>query len=390
VTSVLASAKLRCTALLRHRPSVSYLRSTRHKGYPDYKHCADNCLMLMEAVRWLRESGLEVEQQQVEQQELEATPDAHANAVLVVAGAGQRARFAVQMKRRAPYPNELAGLTKLRESTSWIGQPLLLAPFVSESAGTALTSRGWSWADEHGDFDLRAPGLVFRQRRAAKAPRPARKTLPRGSGSFAVIRALIGFRADVQEHVSATALAAQAGVSQPRASQVLSQLLAQNLVDKTPDGRWRPRREELLDRFLAEYPGPNGSVQYLYGLDSPTEVAIRAAYALRDRVAASADVGPDLITPLRRPTKVILYTKELIETRPLGLVQAQGSDDANVIVRIPSDRSVFPVPALTAEMRGVEIGLADPTQMIWDLDYLGGADRAEAAGELRTWLLARR
>ena len=29
------------------------------------------------------------------------------------------------------------------------------------------------------------------------------------------------------------------------------------------------------------------------------------------------------------------------------------------------------------------------SQMIWDLDYLGGSDRAEAAGELRTWLLAR-
>ncbi len=265
-----------------------------------------------------------------------------------------------------------------------------MVPFVSEPAGTALTARGWSWADEHGNFDLRAPGLVFRQRRAAKAPRLARKTLPRGSGSFAVIRALIRFSDDEEDHAGATALAAQAGISQPRASQVLGQLLAQNLVDKTAGGRWRPRREELLDRFLAEYPGPGGSVQYLYGLDPPTQVAMRAASALRDRVVASADVGPDLITPLRRPTKVILYTKELIETRSFGLVQAQGSDDANVIVRMPSDRSVFPVPAFTAEMRGVEIGLADPTQMIWDLDHLGGADRTEAAGQLRTWLLARR
>lgn len=341
--------------------------------------------MLMEVVRWLRESGLHVEQQQTG-----ATPYAGADAILVVAAAGHGARFAVQVKQRAPYPNELPGLRKLRELTSSVGEPLLVAPYVPDTVGAALTAQGWSWADEHGDFDLRAPGLVLRQRRASKAPRPARRGLPRGSGSFAVIRALTGFGDGEEERLGATALAAQAGISQPRASQVLGQLLAQDLVEKTADGRWRPHKGELLDRFLAEYPGPGGSSQYLYGLDPPTEIAIRAASVLGDRVVASADVGPDLITPVRRPTKVILYVKDLIDARSLGLVPAQGSDDANVIVRMPSDRSVFPVPALTAKIGGAEIGLADPVQMIWDLDHLGGADRSEAAGELRAWLLARR
>jgi hypothetical protein len=338
----------------------------------------------MEVVRWLRESGLDVEQQHVE-----ATAGEGADAVLVIGAVGDRARFAVQMRRRAPYPNELADLSKLRRSASWMGEPLLVAPFVTEPLGAALTAQGWSWADAHGNFDLRAPGLLIRQRRAAKAPRPARKTLPAGSGSFAVIRALIGIGGGEEEHASTTALAARAGISQPRASQVLGQLLAQNLVDKVADGRWQPRRQELLDRFLEEYRGPQGSLQYFYSLDSLTDMAVRAGNIMRDRVAVSADVGPDLISPFRRPTKVILYVKDLIDARPLGLVQAQGRDDANVIVWMPADRSVFPVPELTAEVRGVEIGLADPSQMIWDLDDLGGSDRAEAAGELRTWLLAR-
>jgi hypothetical protein len=78
-------------------------------------------------------------------------------------------------------------------------------------------------------------------------------------------------------------------------------------VEKTADGWWRPRRAELLDRFLAEYPGPGGSEQFGYGLESPTEIAVRAAAALKQRVAVSADVGPDLITSLRRPSKLILY-----------------------------------------------------------------------------------
>ena len=44
---------------------------------------------------------------------------------------------------------------------------------------------------------------------------------------------------------------------------------------------------------------------------------------------------------------------------------------------------------LVATVRGVDIPLADETQLIWDLQDLGGADRLEAAGVLREWLLTR-
>jgi hypothetical protein len=340
--------------------------------------------MLMEAVRWLQESGLAVEQ-------LEAAlvGDAHADAVLVVTAGDSRARFAVGLKPRAPYPNELAHLRQLREGLSRLGEPLLVVPFVPEALGAALTGAGWSWADAQGDFDLRGPGIVLRQRRAATAPRPARTTLPRGSGSFAVIRALIGFGGGGDEEAGATALAAQARVSQPRASQVLHDLRDQKLVERAGHGRWRPQREALLDRFLAEYPGPGGSEQYFYTLDSPADAAVRAASMLGHQVAVSADVGPDLILAWRRPSEVILYARQLVDAAGLGLVEAQGWHDANVIVRMPGDGSVFPVPALVADVRGVEVGLADPTQMIWDLRDLGGADRLEAAGKLREWLLTR-
>jgi len=140
----------------------------------------------MNTVQWLRESGLAVQQL-----EPGLAGGARADAVLEVAAGGQHARFAVEVKQRAPYPNELERLGRLRETLSRLGQPLLVAPFVSETLGVALTGQGWSWADAQGDFDLRAPGLVLRQRRAVRLPRPVRPALPRGSGSFAVIRALI-------------------------------------------------------------------------------------------------------------------------------------------------------------------------------------------------------
>ncbi len=104
---------------------------------------------------------------------------------------------------------------------------------------------------------------------------------------------------------------------------------------------------------------------------------------------ASADVGPDLILAWRRPSLVILYAQHAIDPSGLGLIQAQGRHDANVIMRTPQDRSVFPAPALAAQMQGRDVLLADPLQQIWDLQDLGGADRIEAAGRLGQWLLER-
>ena len=339
--------------------------------------------MLLEAVWWLRESGVTVEQDDGRGAGLDA------GLVLDVLAGGGRARFAVEEKGRAPYPNELAGLGRSQQALAGLGTPLLVVPFVSEALGAALTGLGWSWADAHGDFDLRAPGMVLRQRRAVSPPRPRRRVLPRGSGSFAVIRALI--RGGDGEQGGATTLAARARVSQPRASQVLHQLAGLGLVDRTEHGRWRPDRDALLDRFLGEYPGPGGSELYFYSLEAPVEVAVRAAGAASSQrpVAVSADVGPDLVVAWRQPAVVIVYAGYVLDNAALGLVEAQGRHDANVILRMPADRSVYAVPPLAAGLRGIEVPLADPAQMIWDLQDLGGADRLEAAGRLRAWLLSR-
>lgn len=343
--------------------------------------------MIMDAVRWLRDSSLTVE---------DLTPadgmDEGVDAILRVVEIGDHgARFAVQAKSRAPYPHELERLKQSWHGLAARGHPLMVAPYISEPLGSILTKEGWSWADTQGNFDLRAPGLLLRQRRTSAPAALKRKTLPRGSGSFAVIRALVGYNGGEDGEPGATALAAQAGVSQPRASQILHQLHELELVGRSGRGRWEPRREALLDRFLAEYPGPGGSEQYCYSLDSPVDVAVRAGRASTQSrlIVASADVGPDLILAWRRPSQVILYAKHAIDPSGLGLTEAQGRHDANVIMRTPQDRSVFPAPALMAQVQGSDVPLADPLQQIWDLQDLGGADRIEAAGRLRQWLLER-
>lgn len=339
----------------------------------------------MNVVRSLRAAGIDV---QVDASVRSA--DTTADAVLILRGRDGLTRFAVSERQRPPYPNEIPRMRSTLEELRAVGHPLAVVPFMPDSVGQVLTAAGWSWADGSGNFDLRAPGLLLRQRATSDRPR-ARSSdkLPQGSGSLAIIRALVrlGERDDATGGTSA--LAALADVSQPRASQVLGQLTDLGLVTKTGRGRWRPDREALLERFLVEYPGPGGSEQFLYSLDAPHEVAVALARSSAGQhpIAVSADVGPDLLIAWRRPSVLVVYCRDDLDVDSLGVVDAQGGDDANVIVRHPADHSVFAAPALSAEFRGVAVPLADPTQMLWDLQDLGGTDRWEAAGRLREWLL---
>lgn len=89
-----------------------------------------------------------------------------------------------------------------------------------------------------------------------------------------IIRALLGFVEGEAPLLDATGLATQAGVTQPRASQVLGRLHDLNLISKR-EGCWWPDREPLLDRFRSVYRG-SGSESYFYSLAEPSEVVIKA------------------------------------------------------------------------------------------------------------------
>ncbi|HEY8200647.1 MAG TPA: hypothetical protein VII47_04775, partial [Actinomycetota bacterium] len=111
----------------------------------------------MEAIQWIRRAGVDVERVDVERPR---SGPAQADAVLELSAGEMRVRFAVEERRRAPYPNEIPQLSAQRAELSRLGQPLVVVPFVSETLGPALAEAGWSWADACGNFDLRAPALV--------------------------------------------------------------------------------------------------------------------------------------------------------------------------------------------------------------------------------------
>jgi hypothetical protein len=335
--------------------------------------------MLKEIRDRIREAGAQVW--------TEHNRDAALDALWTVQLDTVEAHFAVEYRRRAPYPSELDALEQARWRSSRFGEPLLAAPYISEGVGQALRQYGWSWADEQGNLDLRAPGLRLRHRVSRQLPRHRLAGFPRGGGGLAIVRALVWQFAWGSPRSSD--LARRAGVSQARASQVLGQLERLDLIERAHEG-WLPNREALLEVFLSQYRGPGGEETTYYSLDPPEQVAAKFLTRVSGRIAVSADVGPDLVASWRRPSHLVAYVRGDLELDGLPVTRSKGRADANIIVRQPADNSVFPIVPLEATLADREIPLADPLQMLWDLRDLGGEDRREAADHLREWILRSR
>ena len=299
---------------------------------------------------------------------------------------GVEVTLAVEVKGRAPYPSEIEGLhshwTRLRQR----GVPTLVSPYVSESSGKALSERGWSWIDEAGNADIRAPGLRLQRRGRHKRRPRGTAAMPSGAGSLTIIRYLI----NTGTCPGPSDLARIAKISQPGASQILRSLVDLGVVSRPSRSVWTVDRAELLDLFLRDYKGPGGSKRWLYGLDNPTEIAQRVVESLQDgsrhAMAISADVAADLLVPWRKPTLALIYSRDDLPADSLNLVDAPGRESANALHIVPRDMSVF--VAQSALSPSHPIPLADSAQVIWDLMNLGGRDRIEAADKVRQWLIS--
>jgi len=313
----------------------------------------------------------------------ESLTNHHEILCLLIRMEGIEQKLVLEILEGAPYPGQLSKLDTRKNELAEHGVPTLLAPYISEGLGKALVETGWSWADGHGNFDIRAGTFRLRQRLPGGGkPRRSRR-LPTGNGGLAIVRMLI---LGISPPYNMTEVAGAAGVTQPRASQVFRSLMQLDLADRV-NGEWSVDRGSLLDAFLEEYKGPGGSEYFLYGLGSASENAIRLTEVYPEGMFVSADLAADVLAPWRTPTRLVVYSKNMISMDSTDLVVAEGEVDSNVILRNPKDNSLFRVPDFTASVLDGRVHLAHPSQVLWDLQQLGGEDRVEAAEKLRSWIL---
>jgi hypothetical protein len=311
--------------------------------------------------------------------------DSATDGILQIREDGHQYVFALEYRTHAPYPSEITRLNKLAKELAPIGMPLFYAPYVSEGEAKALRLAGWSWADESGNLDIQAPGLRLRQRlrRRTDSKRISGRVLPRGSGGLGIVRYLIyGSTPEVR----VGDIARRFEVTQPLVSQVLARLEVAAFAQRGTRS-WTVNKGALLDAFLREYEGPGGRRVRLYGLDAPRTVAARITKQVGRHALVSGDVGADLITPWRVPTHLIVYLNREVRPKTLDLVEAEERSDANVVLYYPRDESIFRVPAIPAELVDSSMQIVHPTQLLWDLEQLGGEDRLEGRDRLRRWLL---
>lgn len=177
-------------------------------------------------------------------------------------------------------------------------------------------------------------------------------------------------------------IADAAGITQ----QAVSKILRGPAGRAAADGRSPRSVGSRLDRWVEEYPGPGGIAAGWYHLD-PVTAQARAAAGLAAELGIdalfAADVAADSYAPWRLPLSAELYTEEAMDLAPAGFVPA-GPADATLTVRVPGDRTVFPVARWYADSSPAGVaGLADPILVYWALTHSDGPDADDAAGALR-------
>jgi hypothetical protein len=271
------------------------------------------------------------------------------------------------------------------------GNALLIAPALSEAAALRARSSGWSaipddgpaWVLFHGrEIKLDRPHVADGSEQHRRPGRP-------GWGIFSVLRALLALEGGARQ----SELADFAKVSQPRISQVLSELATLDLVERSPSGWAVTDNAEVITWWVDHYPGPGGLVSHWYGLDPVVEQAFRVHELLGAkglRPAVSGDVAADLVVPWRTPTQALVYAEKGADLAAAGLTPA-AAEDATLTLVLPADCAVWPIghTPWTVGLTGYgNVARAGALQVLHDLKHASGPDADDAAQAWLDWMLS--
>jgi hypothetical protein len=273
------------------------------------------------------------------------------------------------------------------------GPGLLVLPAATAESRRAAERAGWSWLVlEPG----RESGVLRLGNERVQLGRPdPDQDRPRGTpgrvpwGWLTLVRHLLG-----QPPATQRVLADWTHVSQPRVSQILTALAGRRLVRRTGAG-WMVRDfDQLLREWLDRYPGHGGISTHWYGLDSPRQQAQAAIHRLatdpgvRERCSTapfavlSGDLAADIIAPWRSPARAVVYARTGVDLAEAGLTPA-GEEEATLELIVPADPGVWPLASTQfAPSADSSMPVADPLQVLWDVQRAPGPDSGEAAAKL--------
>jgi hypothetical protein len=148
-------------------------------------------------------------------------------------------------------------------------------------------------------------------------------------------------------------LAAECGVSQVTVSNGLRTL--DNAVVRNEGGCRAPRLETLWDRFLTEYPGPQGISSYWLSLED----IVRQAQKVRDAAAeldviVSGDPAADLLAPWRVARRGVVYARTGLDLARLGFSETT-RENATLEYVVPADPTIWSTARPRVDVDGVRL-----------------------------------
>lgn len=229
-----------------------------------------------------------------------------------------------------------------------------------------------------------------------------RTVRPPGEAVLLVVRALLLGEGGTQQQ-----LADRLGISQARVSQVFADLNRRELLERgpaigAPDAAaarsWRVADVAgLLDLWLQLYPGPGGVTTYWFGLAPAREQVVAAIEVLRGNrsddqaLAVSGQPAADLLAPWALPRLAVVHARVGTDLRTAGLTPCPAVT-ATLALTVPSDRGVWAFPdwyRSRSEAPTTDLPLADPVQVLADLQRSPGPDAVQSTAHFRQWLLPR-
>lgn len=215
--------------------------------------------------------------------------------------------------------------------------------------------------------------------------RPVRR---RPWGRFATVREIIRHHG---HRKSQTTIALETGISQAAVSQALRQLRDRQLLPVDPGQLEGPHSlRALIDYAITEYPGPGGITTYWYDFDHAAETA----HKLRDVIGINnaligGDLAADEYAPWKSVTRLALYFPTGIDMTRYGVAEAS-PEEANIVLRIPSDASIFHTARAWAKDRARPDQFTDPVITAWELTQSPDSDADQAVAQLKRFLESRR
>ena len=219
--------------------------------------------------------------------------------------------------------------------------------------------------------------------------RPGGSARP-GRASWTRLAMLRLFALSPVEPLSQSEIARRLGVSHVAVGKQLP--LAGELVERTAGGWQVVDRGGCWDRFMADYPGPQGLSTFWAATGELADQLDRVERVALERddggaPAVSGDFAADFYAPWRRPSRVVVYVAHQPFLDGHGFATVR-SADATVEVRTPRDPTVLAMSREWPSARGRSARrYTDPLLAAWDLSRSPGGDVESAVEQLRAQAL---